>query len=212
MQNDLNKMDVYLQHLPSQPLDKLKRYYEILVQFNPKINLVSPSTIQFAAKQHFADSVLGLEICFNYRQFDKPVYDMGSGNGFPGLVLATLNPDLPIHLVERDMRKSEFLKYVAAELNLKNVVVESVSIEDLPKNLTILGVTRALGSIGPLVIQMNSLFQSGGALFHFKGDSWSSELAKCPTQVFTSWDMQAIGHYTLPESTVERTIVVSNKL
>ena len=212
MQTDLTKLETYLPDVPTEHLELLKRYYEILIHFNSKLNLVSSATLPLAAKQHFADSVMGLRLCYDYIDFKDPVYDMGSGNGFPGLVLSILKPDLTIHLVERDMRKSEFLKHVAGELKLSNVRVEAKSIESLPKNTVSLGVTRALGAIGPLLIQMNSLFSSGGVLFHFKGDSWATELANCPTQVFTNWDIQRVGHYLLPDSTVERTIVAAKRL
>jgi len=212
MQTDLNKIDTYLYHLPAEQRDQLKRYYEILLQFNSKVNLVSSSTAPLAAKQHFADSVMGLELCYHSFPFERPVYDMGSGNGFPGLVLGILKPELSVHLVERDLRKAEFLKFVVAELELVNTHVEAKSIENLGKSSVSLGVTRALGAIGPLLIQMNSLFTKGGRLFHFKGESWSTELANCPTQIFTNWDIQPLGHYLLPDSTVERTIVVSTRL
>jgi 16S rRNA (guanine527-N7)-methyltransferase len=212
MQTDLHKLEIYLPHLSPEVLEKLRQYYEILIQFNSKVNLVSSATAPVAAKQHFADSVMGLDLGLKYIDFSKPVYDMGSGNGFPGVVLAVMRPEIPVHLVERDMRKSEFLKYLAAELQLKNVVVEAKSIETLPKDSVSLGITRALGAIGPLLIQMNSLFSSGGVLLHFKGDSWASELANCPTQIFTTWDIQPLGHYVLPDSTIERTIVISKRL
>jgi 16S rRNA (guanine527-N7)-methyltransferase len=212
MQTDFNKMDIYLQHLSPEPLDKLKRYYEILIQFNSKVNLVSSATAPLAAKQHFADSVMGLELCLKFMDFNSPTFDMGSGNGFPGMVLGILEPSLEVNLVERDLRKAEFLKYVIGELKLSNISVKAKSIESLEKDSVSLGVTRALGTIGSLLIQMNSLFSSGGYLFHFKGESWASELANCPTQIFTNWDIQTIGHYLLPESTVERTIVASKRL
>jgi hypothetical protein len=59
---------------------------------------------------------------------------------------------------------------------------------------------------------MTSLYSLGGTLFHFKGESWTSELANCPTQVFTKWDIQSVGQYTLPETTIIRTIVASKKI
>lgn len=212
MQTDIDKIDSYLGHLDDDARAKLKKYYEILLNFNAKVNLVSQSTAPFSAKQHFADSVLGLEVCFKEPTINTEVYDFGSGNGFPGLVLGVLRPQCKVLLVERDLRKSEFMKHVAGELGAKNVKVLTQSYETLPKASVHTAITRALGSLPTLLIHMNSLFADGGKLYHFKSDTWTSELASCPTQVFSHWDIQPVGTYTLPDSTIDRCIVLSTKL
>ncbi|MCB9072661.1 MAG: 16S rRNA (guanine(527)-N(7))-methyltransferase RsmG [Bdellovibrionaceae bacterium] len=215
MQTDIDKIESYFGQQPKVIREKFTKYYEILLVFNAKVNLVSTATAPFAAKQHFSDSVGGLEICFAHKEggpLAGDVYDFGSGNGFPGLVAAILRPDLKIHLVERDLRKAEFMKHVAGELGLKNVTTLPTSIEKLPKDSISCGITRALGSLPTLLIQMNTLFKKDGRLFHFKSDTWTSELANCPTQVFNHWDIQPIGQYTLPESTIDRFIVLTTKI
>ncbi|MCC6138425.1 MAG: class I SAM-dependent methyltransferase, partial [Bdellovibrionaceae bacterium] len=153
MQTDIDKIDSYLGHLADDARAKLRRYYEILLNFNAKVNLVSQATAPFSAKQHFADSVLGLEICFSKPLSNPEVYDFGSGNGFPGLVLGIIRPDLKVNLVERDLRKSEFMKHVAGELGATNVKVISKSYETLPKASVHTAITRALGSLPTLLIQ-----------------------------------------------------------
>jgi 16S rRNA (guanine527-N7)-methyltransferase len=140
------------------------------------------------------------------------VYDFGSGNGFPGLVLGIIRPQVPVVLVERDVRKAEFLKHVAAELKLSNVTVFANDLTKLDKKSVSQGVTRALGSVSTLLIQMSKLFDKGAVLYHFKAESWSTEIARCPTQVFANWDIQPIGQYTLPDSTVGRCIVASRRI
>lgn len=209
---DIDKVDEYLPQLSIEVRAKLKRYYEELLNFNAKINLVSKSTAPYSAKQHFADSVLGLEKCFAHQNLSGSVHDFGSGNGFPGLVLGILRPDLEVFLVERDLRKGEFMKFVAGSVGAKNVSLLPQNYESLPKGSVKTGITRALGALPTLLIQMNSLFETGGSLYHFKSDSWTTELANCPTQVFSHWDIQSVGDYTLPESTILRHIVLSHKI
>ena len=211
MQADIDKLSEYLGFLPAEQLADLKKYYEALIYFNAKINLVSKSTLPIAAKQHFFDSVKGLELCNSFAEFSGTVYDFGSGNGFPGLVLAILRRDVGLCLVERDVRKVEFLKHVAAELKLSNVTVFPRSYSSLDSHMVSQGITRALGSVASLLIQMNSLFTSGGVLFHFKSENWSTEIANCPTQVFSSWDIKTVGQYTIPENNVERFIIASTR-
>jgi 16S rRNA (guanine527-N7)-methyltransferase len=211
MQTDIDKLDEYLSFLPAEQRSDLKKYYESLIYFNAKMNLVSKSTLPIAAKQHFFDCVKGLDLCNSHAQFSGTVYDFGSGNGFPGLILAVLRRDVGLCLVERDVRKVEFLKHVAAELKLTNVTVFPKSYSTLDSQMVSQGITRALGSVASLLIQMHSLFSSGGVFFHFKSENWSTEIANCPTQVFSSWDIQTIGQYTLPETTTERFIIASTK-
>lgn len=212
MQTDIDQLDSYIPSVNPNARAKLRRYYEILLAFNATVNLVSKSTAAEAGKAHFADSVYGLEICMAHARLEGDVYDFGSGNGFPGLVLAILRPDLKLFLVERDVRKSEFLKHTAQELQLTNVQVVTRSYETLPKGSVNFAITRALGSMPTLLIQMSSLFADGALFFHFKSDTWTTELANCPTQVFSHWDIQSAGQYILPEGAIVRNIVVSRKI
>jgi 16S rRNA (guanine527-N7)-methyltransferase len=212
MQTDIDMMGTYLPELPEEQIEQLKKYYEDLIYFNSKVNLVSSSTAPYAARQHFADCVFGLKLAQQHSKLTDTVYDFGSGNGFPGLVLAIINRDVGVCLVERDVRKAEFLKHVAANLKLDNVTVFASGIEKLEKNSITHGITRALGSISKVLIQVNSLFVKGGTLFHFKAENWPTEIANCPTQLFTTWDIQSIGNYMLPESSVERFIISSKRL
>lgn len=212
MENDIDKIDEYLKFLPIEHRELLKAYYEALAYFNSKISLVSKPTMPFAAKQHFTDCVMGIQIAEKHSPFESTVYDFGSGNGFPGLVLGIIRPQVPVVLVERDVRKAEFLKHVAAELKLTNVSVFAEDLNKLDKKSVTQGVTRALGSLSTLLIQMNSLFDKGSVLFHFKAESWSTEIARCPTQIFANWDIQPVGQYTLPDTAVERCIVASRRI
>jgi 16S rRNA (guanine527-N7)-methyltransferase len=212
MQTDIEKLPDYLHFLPKEQISDLKNYFESLIYFNAKMNLVSKSTLPIAARQHFVDCVQGLKICNEHANFSGTVYDFGSGNGFPGLVLAILRRDIGLCLIERDMRKVEFLKHVASELKLNNVTVFPNSYEKLDSQMVSQGITRALGSVAALLIQTNSLFPKGGVFYHFKSENWSTEIANCPTQVFSNWNIETIGQYTLPESNVERFIIASTRL
>lgn len=212
METDIDKLPEYLSRLDPEILDKLTKYYQSLIYFNSKVNLVSSSSLPHAAKQHFSDSVQGLELILAQESFQGTVYDFGSGNGFPGLVLAMMRPDVGVCLVERDVRKAEFLKHVAAEQRLSNVTIFAAPLEKLEKDSITHGITRALGSIARVLIQTHSLFKPNGSIYHFKSDNWPSEIANSPTQLFTSWDIQMSGQYTLPNSNVERFIVTSKRI
>lgn len=164
-------------------LDRLEAYLTLLQKWNPKINLVSKSTLADAWGRHFVDSAQ----IFQFAPKDANNWlDLGSGGGFPGLVLSTLamekRPDLKVTLVESDARKSVFLNTVKRELNLTNTIVETSRIETLkPQNADVIS-ARALASLTDLLgFSQRHLAQKGIALFP-KGESWGKECGQAQEQ------------------------------
>lgn len=93
---------------------KLDLYDLLLQKWQAKINLVSNSTLKDAQSRHFIDS---LQLCPHIPADAHTVYDIGSGAGFPGLVIAAARPDLSVHLIETDQKKCSFLQTVSREIN-----------------------------------------------------------------------------------------------
>src|ERR1700704_5430158 len=88
---------------------RLDRYVELLLQWQAKTNLVAPSTLPNLWTRHIADSLQLLTIARSARVWA----DLGSGGGFPGVVLACAMAELPdamVHLVERNAKKAAFLR------------------------------------------------------------------------------------------------------
>lgn len=212
MVTDIDKMDEHLSHLSEEVRGLLKKHYDSLLQFNGSINLVPQSTIAHTSLMHFFDSVKGLEIILTRDPFTSPIYDLGSGNGFPGIVLAILRSDLNICLVEKDVRKVEFLKHLTTHLKLKNCKVLTQSVESLDKNSIEFGIVRGLGTLSNVTIQVSSSFKPGSILYHFKGESWPLELASCPSQIFAKWNIGHIADYLIPEHDIKKTLVYSKRL
>ena len=87
------------------------------------INLYSRSP-QFSLEHLFTDSLIGAKALEGvFQESSHPVLDMGSGNGFPGLVCAILYPDIPFILCDRSLKKTEFLRHCVFQLNCSNVKV-----------------------------------------------------------------------------------------
>lgn len=110
---------------------RLKTYEDILCKWQKTINLVSPATISNARLRHFDDS---LQLLSFISADPHTLYDLGSGAGFPGLVIAITRPDLSVHLIESDQRKCEFLRTVSRETGA-NVTIHCERIEKLTQNL-----------------------------------------------------------------------------
>lgn len=106
---------------------RLIEYETALRQWQRRINLVGPSTLEDVWRRHFADSA---QLAAHLRADARSLVDLGSGAGFPGLVLKLLRPDLEVHLIEADKRKAAFLTATAAMLPAKVAVIAG-RIEDV---------------------------------------------------------------------------------
>ncbi len=100
---------------------KLERYYELLVDWNSRINLTALTSFVDVREYHFADSIavasmIDLHAC-------SGLVDVGTGAGFPGIPLKILYPDLPIVLIEVIAKRRSFLEAVVSELNLSNIEI-----------------------------------------------------------------------------------------
>ena len=113
-------------------ITSLKKYEDILVKANKTLNLIGNSTIKDIWTRHFLDSVQVIDFI---DENDKTLVDLGSGAGFPGLVLAIALKDkkisLKIKLIEKSPKKVKFLKNLINELQL-NVEVINQNILDEP--------------------------------------------------------------------------------
>lgn len=106
--------------LTNEQLSKLEKYYEILVEENQKYNLTAITNKEEVYLKHFYDS---LTISKIVKLNDQELCDIGTGAGFPGIVLKIAYPNLKVTLVEATEKKCNFLKLVIEKLNLKDIHV-----------------------------------------------------------------------------------------
>ncbi len=130
--------------------DKLKQYHELLLKWQKTINLVSPTTIDNAWERHIEDSV---QLVQYIPEGVESIVDIGSGAGFPGLVIAIERPDIQVSLIESDARKCAFLRTVSRETMCENVKIYNDRIENAIDGLDVDMVSaRALASLRQLLI------------------------------------------------------------
>lgn len=162
-------------------LDKLKLYAARLVEWNEKFNLVAPATIPVLWTRHFLDSAQLVPYLPKGR---STLADMGSGAGFPGLVLAVLT-DHKIHLIESTGKKAQFLSAVAEELKL-DVEVHNARIESLRLKADIV-TARALKALPELLGYANHLIKKESICLFPKGQKLDEEL----TEAAKWWKFEA---------------------
>ena len=114
-------------HVSRETLQKLKDFMQILLEWNQKINLTRIIEKEDVYLKHFYDSLTINKIIDIYSQ---NICDLGSGAGFPGLVLAICFPKTKITLIESNGKKCYFLNLVKEKLKLNNVIVINERSED----------------------------------------------------------------------------------
>lgn len=154
--------------------EKLEIYYRLLLKWQNAINLVGPSTLDNIPLRHFHDSAQMMKFIPNP---DVTLADMGSGAGFPGLVLAIMGVR-NVHLIESDVRKATFLREVSRETKTP-VTIHDKRIEDC----TIQGIdvftARALAPLEDLLKHVVRLMDKSSAYCLFlKGAQHEDEIAK----------------------------------
>jgi len=163
-------------------LDRLARYESLLRKWQPKINLVGPATLADAWRRHFLDSA---QLSPLLPDGTRVLVDLGSGAGFPGLVLAILGvPE--VHLVESDARKCAFLREVARETGAI-VTVHNRRMEAVEGLVADVVTARALAPLGELVRRAYPFIGERGTALFPKGQNVDQEL----TEATRSWNMAA---------------------
>jgi len=170
----------------SETIDKLHAYEGLVRKWNPKINLVSKSTLEHLWDRHILDSLQIKGLSGTPANWT----DIGSGGGFPGLVLAIAfaecNPDLCLTLVESDQRKAAFLRVVSGQLGLNTRIIAK-RVEQIPSLQSAVISARALAPLGTLLSYAERHLASDGTCLFFKGESYRKEL----TESLESWRFQS---------------------
>ena len=166
------------QNVSRETFSRLETYEALLAKWQGTINLVGPGTIPQMWERHFLDSA---QIAHLIPEGAKTLFDLGSGAGFPGMVLAILNPALEVHLIESDQRKCAFLSTVSREtktpVTIHNERIESLKEGAFPVPDVI--TARALAALAELLEYALPFAQKKTALqlVFLKGAQVEKELA-----------------------------------
>ena len=155
--------------------ERLEAYVALIERWNPKINLVSKSSLPEIWDRHIWDSAQIFDIAVEGSVWA----DFGSGGGLPGIVLAIfakeLRPDMQFYLVESDQRKCAFLRNAVREIGL-NVKVHAERIEVLdPIGASVIS-ARALTDLNGLLEFVERHSAKNGVAILPKGETWEKEI------------------------------------
>ena len=158
-------------------IEKLKIYEETLKKWQSKINLISPSTVPDIWNRHIMDSAQLYPLISKQPQI---ILDLGSGAGFPGLVLAILNQtegkgNWAVHLVESDSRKCAFMQEVLRLCHIQ-ATVHNCRIEDMPSIKADIITARALKETKTLLYYVIPFLKTDTVCLFLKGENADFEL------------------------------------
>ena len=147
--------------------DALDRFAELLAERGPELGLVAEGDRERLRERHIDDS---LRVTAALQPGDRTSYDLGSGGGLPGIVVAITCPQLEVRLVETKRRRVAWLEMVVTELGLANAIVVPVRAEELTEPVDVC-FARAFAPLARTWALAEPLLRPGGRLLYFGGRS-----------------------------------------
>ena len=179
-------------HVSRETLDRLKIHVDLLHDWSARHNLVSRRSLDDVWRRHVWDSA---QLAAFVPQNAAKIVDLGSGAGFPGLVLATLLRDrVSVTLYEATRKKAEFLEHAAHVLGLK-VEIRNMRIEDESKRPYDVVAARAVAPLGALLGYSQRFCTPATVCLFLKGQSVAAEL----TEARKSWRMIVSQHQSVTD-------------
>ena len=165
--NLINELNIVLNDDQKQ---QFELYCKLLLEYNTHTNITAIREESGVYLKHFYDSLTLVKV-FDFNH-EYSVLDVGSGGGFPGLVLAIAFPNLKLTLLDSNHKKSDFQKYIVYELNLNNVTIvndraESFFKENIKYDVV---VARAVANLSVLSELCIPFVKKSGYFLAMKGD------------------------------------------
>lgn len=197
-------------------MDQLMAYKDLVLEWNKKFNLTAIKEEEEFHVKHLYDCLLLLKL--DEIKEAKTIVDVGTGAGFPGMVLAITEPEKKITLVDSVNKKVRFLDIVVEELGLKNVRTIHGRSEELARDKAYrdsfdLCTSRAVASLDTLCEYCLPLVKPGGYLVAMKGSKASEELDQADQAIkLLSARVKDKIDYTLTEDDHERSLIIIEKI
>jgi len=164
-------------------LARLKAYADNLIDWNARHNLVAKSTLPDMWRRHFWDSA---QLAPLIPRTARTLADLGSGAGFPGLVLAAMRPDVAVTLHEATTKKCAFLQAAADRMGI-SVTIQNARLEDLPRQNFDAVTARALAPLPQLLTYAQNFVGLNSVCLFLKGQNVGAEL----TEAHKYWNIKA---------------------
>lgn len=203
-------------HLTPRQLAALSIYEQELLEWNQKFNLTAIRDTEGIRTKHFLDSI-SCALAWKDRP-PRRLIDVGTGAGFPGIVLKILYPGMQLTLVESVGKKANFCRHMVDKLSLDGVMVLTARAEEAGQNPAHRekydwAVARAVADMPVLAEFLLPLVHFGGAMLAQKGESAPAETQSAEKALkLLGGQVRQLIPVTLPGVVEERYLVVVDKL
>ena len=153
-------------------IERMKTYMSEIMLFNPTYRLVGQEDEDEIMIRHFLDSASGVPFMRSLNK--KSIVDLGTGAGFPGIILAILMPEMHVTLAERMSRRVSFLRNVILRLNLKNVDILQKDANGIDRKFDIV-TSRAFHPVYDCIEYVHPLLEDDGRIVFYKGPARNVE-------------------------------------
>ncbi len=196
-------------------LNQLERYFELLVEWNEKINLTAITDVEGVAVKHFADSLTFFN-CVEVPE-NSSLIDVGTGAGFPGIVLKIARPDIRLTLLDSLNKRLKFLDIVLTELGLDAELIHSRAEDggqdiDLRESFDFV-VSRAVAQLNVLSEYCLPYARLSGSFVALKGPDADNEITSARRALQCLGGKVKRSHkFSLPMDGGDRTIIEIEKV
>lgn len=202
--------------LTQRQIGMLTVYEKQLLEWNEKFNLTAIRDVDGIRAKHFLDS---LSCSLAWKEYPpRRLIDVGTGAGFPGIVLKILHPGIKLTLVESVGKKANFCRHIVQTLGLDGVEVITARAEDVGRLINHRekydwAVARAVANLSVLSEYLLPLVQVGGMMLAQKGESGPAEAQAAENALrILGGNLRQLVHVTLPGVVDERYLVIVDKV
>ena len=203
---ELSKLNVTLS---KKQLEQLDKYYELLIEWNEKINLTRITEYEDVYLKHFYDSLTIAKVVD--LSIKETLCDVGTGAGFPGVVLKIVYPNLKITLVDSLQKRVNYLNEIVKELSLEDIHAIHSRGEDFKETFDVV-TARAVANIEKLVTYTMHLVNKNGIFVAMKGNIDEELTSQVEQKLNKKYKIEQIEKFLLPiENSNRSLIVIKNK-
>lgn len=191
--------------LAEEKLEKLNKFYNLLIEWNKKINLTRIEEEEEVYLKHFYDSLTIAKVV-DLSEI-KTLCDIGTGAGFPGIVLKIFYPNLKITLIDSLQKRVNYLNEIIKDLGLDNIEAIHVRGEDYKGQYDVV-TSRAVANIEKLLGYTMHLVSPTGIFIAMKGDIEKELTPDVKKKIEKKYKIEKIEKFLLPKENSNRSLVV----
>lgn len=199
---ELEKINIIL---TEEQIEKLDKFYKLLIEWNKKINLTRIEDEKEVYLKHFYDSLTIVKVV-DLNKINT-LCDVGTGAGFPGIVLKIVFPNLKITLIDSLQKRVNYLNTIIKELNLNNIEAVHARGEEYKGKFDLV-TSRAVANIEKLVKYTMHLVSPSGIFVAMKGDIDNELIEDIKRKLSKKYKITKIEKFLLPIEESKRSLVV----